>query len=78
MVTLRGENSSPFQKYNGQFWKCSAVTVKLGSRDLKKTHGRSTEEYLKRVLPGLGFIDGDDFVIDQLDGTSKTLQIPVF
>ena len=71
MMTLRGDNSSPFQPYYGQKWKCDGVTVKLGSRDPKKTHGSTTEEYLKRTLPGLGFVEGEDFIIDQLDGTSE-------
>ena len=71
MVTLRGDNSSPFQKYTGQKWNCTAITVKLGSRDAQKTHGNVTEKYLERTLPSLGFIDGKDFVVDQLDGTSK-------
>ena len=71
MVTLRDDNSSPFQKYAGQKWNNSAVVIKLGSRDRRKTHGNVTETYLLKVLPDLGFVEGEDFVLDQLDGTSE-------
>ena len=70
-MILRGDNSSPFQRFAGDKWTSPAILVKLGSRDRKKTHGTVTENYLEKVLPDLGFVLGDDFVIDQLDGTSK-------
>ena len=71
MSQLRQDNSSPYQKYGGQLWKTDKVTVKLGSRDSAKTHGHVTEDFIKKVLPILGFAEGEDFVVDQLDGTSK-------
>ena len=71
MMSVRGQNSSPYRAYGGKMWPSQKLIVKLGSRDSKKTHGSKTEDYLKRVLPNLGFVNGQDFKIDELDGTSK-------
>ena len=73
MVKLRGKNSSPYKKYETDKWESNKVIVKLGSRDQQKTHGSKSEDFIKSVLPTFGFIDGQDFKIDQLDGTSKSL-----
>ena len=78
MAQIRQDNSSPYQRYGGTFWKSDKVTVKLGSRDAKKTHGHVTEDFLVKVLPSLGFLKDEDFVVDQLDGTSKFCKNPYF
>lgn len=78
MITVRGKNSSPYKKFATEKWESKKVIIKLGSRDEQKTHGSKTEDLLRKTLPTFGFIEGQDFKIDQLDGTSKSLKSPDF